>query len=225
MFKVFKDSIKTIVSSNQAWLIAALYFFIYTPLSCLADTWGVSYLTEVYQINKIEAAEICLRIYIGIAIGTPIIGVLSNKIHSRKKPLIICALLTVLIFATIFYLPNLPLIVIQILFILLGFFLGGQKLVFTMICELTPKRLNGIAIGFVNSVCMVNGILLPTIVGKCLFFVRNNPTSLNVISTFQEYSFAFIIPVICLVLALIISFFIRETYYLTHERTRIDYGK
>lgn len=208
-----KTSLKQIFSSYQIWLVGILYFLFYTPLSCLADTWGVSYLSKVHQLTPVDAAEICLRIYIGVALGTPFIGALSNKIKSRRKPIIFCAFASTLLFAAIFYLPALSLLHIKIMFFALGFLLGGLKLVFTIVCELTPKKMNGMAIGFINFSCMLNGLVLPYIIGKSLDTYKTSAhTALDHLTLSQHYASAFLIPTSCLFFAFIIALFVKESY-------------
>lgn len=210
--------------SPQAWLIAGLYFLTYAPLSCIADTWGVSYLVEVYGLSQVKSAEICLMIYMGVAIGSPVMGYLSNKLCSRRIVLIFSTLLSSFTFLYIFYVPGVPPEFMKALFFLFGLFLGGQKLAFTCICELMPKAVSGTAIGFINSICMLSGALLPALMGECLVLSSNSP-SINCFKTVTagDYAYAFLIPGFCLTMGFVVSFFVKETYSLpSKQKPEID---
>ncbi|MDE4986497.1 MFS transporter, partial [Francisella tularensis subsp. holarctica] len=61
---------------------------LFTALEALSGYWGNAYFREAYHISREEAASIISMIFIGMAIGSPISGKLSEILDSRKGVLI-----------------------------------------------------------------------------------------------------------------------------------------
>src|SRR5690606_29325711 len=125
-----------ILTNPQTWIFAAFGFLIYTPVAGFADVWGVPFLTSTHEINKQTAALSTTLFYLGMGLGSFLFG---HFFCLRKKLGLMCSALGALVcFSTIVYWSDLPDAIVLTLFILTGLFVGGQYLVYSVVCDINP---------------------------------------------------------------------------------------
>lgn len=216
----FLEGIKYVLFSPQVWMLGIYAMLMYVPLTILGDLWGVPFIQKFYLIDEKFAAPVVSSLFVGIACGSPVFALLSDRLESRKMPLISGALATLLIYCAIFYIPGIPLALMYVLFFLAGFFFPAQCLCFAAVCEITPLNASGLVIGFINMVVMSSGILFHPLVGK-LLDLNSNHLVLDGIPLYNLADFRIALSTIplCLGGALILSLFIHETYPKNHAST------
>ncbi|SFR71659.1 Sugar phosphate permease [Agromyces sp. CF514] len=101
--------------------------------------------------------------WLGLAIGAPIVNVVSDRWHSRKWPAFWGLLLQALAIALVIYLPVEGKGFALVLMFAIGFFAGAHMLGFTIAGESVPGSLVGSASAIVNGVCFIIGGLLTSI--------------------------------------------------------------
>jgi ABC-type sulfate transport system permease subunit len=127
--------------------------------------------------------------------------------------MIISAALSILINGLIIYLPDIPL---QMMFGLLfgtGFIFSAQPPVFSAVCKITPRNSNGTAVSFTNMLVMMSGVPLQPLVGWMLDWAWDGVIDNGIpLYTINDYPFALSRVLGCLVLALILTPLIPETF-------------
>jgi len=101
--------------------------------------------------------------WLGLAVGAPIVNVVSDRWRSRKWPAFWGLLLQALAIALVIYLPAEGKGVALVLMFAIGFFAGAHMLGFTIAGEAVPGSLIGSASAIVNGVCFIIGGLLTSI--------------------------------------------------------------
>lgn len=209
------EDLFTIIKKPQAWLFAIFAMLMYLPLTLIGDLWGVSFLAQKYQIPETEATLPVLFMFIGVAVGSPAFAWLTDVWKSRKKPMIVGSILTLMIYLFILFAPPVPFSVVIILFFFAGFFFNGQPIAFTCICEIMPLHASGVAIGFLNMIVMCSGFFFLPIVGKILVAFWDGTTHEGVpIYSASDFQMALAIIPICLAISLLLTKSIRETFHL-----------
>jgi MFS family permease len=211
-FKQLKIAFTTLLKKSSLWLVGIVGCLLYLPISMFAELWSVPYLIRTYGFTNEQAAEIAAMIFLGMAIGSPIIGLISDHIKKRILPMFIGALLSCLTATTIIYLAkNSSITQLYILFFLLGLFTSGQTLVFAFARELTNVRIAGTAIAIVNMIVMIGGMLFQPLIGYLLVFISHGAKAnqLTAYSAQDFYQVMIILP-ISIFLGLIIICFIKE---------------
>src|SRR5581483_7062273 len=66
------------------WITGAYAFSIWTPIAVFAALWGVAFLQVKYHISVIMASSLCSMIWLGIGVGSPLLGWVSDRFASRK---------------------------------------------------------------------------------------------------------------------------------------------
>jgi sugar phosphate permease len=202
-----------VITNKQIWLLAIFGCMMYVPLAVIADLWGTPFIAEVYQIDTKLAASLISCIYIGVAVGSPLTVMLSDYTKNRKLPMFLAAFGSLFFYTIIIYIHNIPLEWMYILMFLGGFAFTGQNLAFAAVAEVMPLSASGVAVGFLNMIVMMSGVIFKPLVGKLLDFHWNGSMVAGVPAfTAENYRLALLpIPVV-LIIAAVLLIFIKETY-------------
>ncbi len=208
------NALIVVLKNPQMWLIGIIGCLFYLPASVFLDLWGIPYLKAVYQLTPEQAASAISWTFIGWIIAGPGIGALSDKIKRRRAPLIFSAFMATFFLSLIFYLPNFSYSVLCFLFFFVGIFCGAHPLCFALGKENCPPHISGIAVAVTNSLIMLGGMIFQPVVGKLLDMHAVAPLIQDgvPIYTASDYSYALLVIPTGLILAIVLSFFVKETF-------------
>ena len=205
-------NLRKVCSSRQTWWVALYAFCSWAPIVTFAALWGVPFLAKRYDISTATAAAACSLIWVGIGVGSPFIGWLSDKMHSRRKPLFACAAIGVVSSFCIIYLP-IPWQLSAILLFFFGIAAAGQSLSFGVVQDNNPPVRVGTAIGLNNMAVVIGGAIFQPLVG----LIMHKTWAGVMVNGIPSYSLAnfryalFVIPLCYLVGVIVSRFFLRET--------------
>lgn len=208
----FLMSLRAILGNMQTWYIACYACLLWAPMAAFASLWGVPYLQSSYHLSASHAAAFTALLWIGIAIGSPLIGWWSEKLSKRKLPLAIAAGMGFISLGLIIYGPQWPLWLLAILLLLVGAACSGQALSFAVVKENNLPSNNAAAIGFNNMAVVIAGAIFQPLIGKLIHLHANNSPHGVIIYSSYDYRFGLTILPVCFALALLLSLLlIRET--------------
>ncbi len=199
----------------HTWIIGGYAFAIWTPIAVFAALWGVPYLQEKFQISVVVASGLCSMIWIGIGIGSPLLGWLSDKIESRRIALIISAALGLFATLILLYMPGLTYGWAPLILLILGLGAGGQTVSFAVVKENNSPELVGTASGFNNLSVLIGGAIFQPLVGYILQHHTSGWHVVNGVHIYDvnSYQTALLVMPLCFLAALIISAFaIKESH-------------
>lgn len=213
-FSQLLQALRIVLTNPQMWLIGVIGCLFYLPASVFLDLWGIPYLKAVYQLTPEEAASTVSWAFIGWIIAGPSIGALSDKIKRRRSPLIISAIMSTIFLAIIFYVPNLSLHTLYVLFFFVGIFCGAHPLCFALGKENSPNQISGTAVAVTNTLIMLGGMIFQPVVGKLLDMHAVNVVMQNGIPVYNgaDYNYALTVIPLGLIAAIVMSLFLKETY-------------
>lgn len=216
------DGLKIVSKNPQNWLIGLYGCAMYLPLCAFAELWGVSYLTQIYNIAPKIASRACIGVFIGMGIGSIVSAFISNMIKSRVKVMSWAAIGTLISFFIVFFIPNIPFYLMCTLLFIGGLLSGGQTLYFTVAKEHTPIQYSATAIGFINALVMCSAIVFQPLLGKILDMTWHGELTAEGarIYSVSNYQTAFIAVAIAFVIGWILMLFVKETY--TVEENKIN---
>lgn len=204
---------RDIAVDYRIWALGLYGALMYSPILVFVDLWGVGYLSKAYDIDSATAGSIATMYYIGIGVGSPVVAYFSDVIRGRKLPMILGALFAMLCSIATIFVSGLPLWSMYILLFLGGFFFSSQPLIFASVCQITPHASNGSAISFTNMIVMLLGLILQPFVGWLLDWIWDGVMNNGIpLYTMNDYRFALTSIPICLVLSLLITPLIPETF-------------
>lgn len=157
-----------VVRNRQTWLIAIAGLGTTGPLLGFAGLWGVPYFVTTLGIDRTSAASITSAVFLGWAIGAPLIGWASDRIGRRRSPFIAGLVICILAMSAILYLPGLSIPVLMMLCFLCGFGGSSQIVGFAAARENNPPALSATAIGLVNGLVTGAGALFQPLLGWLL---------------------------------------------------------
>lgn len=153
--------------NTQVWLILLYSGTTYVVLPIFAAYWGTIFL-QARGISLVQAAFIISMVWIGYAIGSPLLGKLSDHFKLRKPFLYLPALLGAIVSALILYAPFQSEWILVILFIFVGIGGAGQTLSFTFILEQVQQKLHSSALGINSAGSTLAAALFPILVGTII---------------------------------------------------------
>ncbi len=210
-----------IVRNKQMWLNGLYGCLVYLPTTVFAELWGIPYLQHAHGLTH-AAANLCNSVlFLGFTIGAPSMGFISDKLKRRKLPMQIGAAGAAIIMMIILYVPELNATSLNLLMFLLGLLYSVQSIVFAVGREVSPKEAAGTAIAMTNMIVMIGAMFLQPLVGRLLdWSLVQREASLSSIPvdkmqqfyTAHDYQFALSIIPLGILIALILTFFLRETH-------------
>ncbi len=202
-----------VLKKPQTWCVGIYAFCIWAPISIFATLWGIPYLVATYHVSTQVASMLSATIWLGIAIGSPLVGWWSDKIGKRCLPLVVCAALGLISTPIILYSSHLSITALYILLFIFGVAAAGQSLSFASVKENNRPSIVGTAIGFNNMSVIAGAAIFQPVVG-ILLNLHWDGKYVNQVPVYSvsDYRFAlFIIPV-CYIIALLVSLkMIKET--------------
>lgn len=217
-----------IIRNRQMWINGFFGCLVYLPTTVFAELWGIPYLKNAHGLTQ-EAADFANSIlFLGFTIGAPLMGYISDKLKRRKLPMLFGATGAAVIMMVILYVPGLTVQSISVLMFILGLLYSAQCIVFAVGRELSPNEAAGTAMAMTNMVVMLGAMFLQPLVGRLLdLSISLHAKAIDVVdlpidqiqrlSTPDDYQFALSIIPIGIIIAAILTFFLKETYAHTYE--------
>ncbi len=200
-------NLKQIISQPQTWYLAAYSCLLWVPMSSFASLWGVPYLTTVNHFSQNTSAFLCSLMWFGLAIGSPILGIVSTLLNNRVLPLIVTSSMGITVFGLLLHF-NFSQTAVGILLFFAGVACTGQALCFTLAKDNNPISIRGTAIAFNNMAVVVSGAIFQPIIGKVIELGHQNTINYDVAHYKNGVYIIFITYILAFIIAL---FFIKES--------------
>jgi sugar phosphate permease len=223
----FKDALidlKIIVVNKQIWINGIYGCLVYLPTTVFAELWGIPYLHHAHHLSMGDAATANSFIFMGFLVGAPMMGWISDQLKRRKLPMFMGALCAAVVMMIVIYVPDLTLSSLNILMFTLGLFYSVQALVFAVGRELSPDEAAGTAVAMTNMLVMLGAMFIQPLIGRLLdwSYTQQHPvqlmadgvqeTNLKLLYSAHDYQLAMSVIPIGIVIAAILTFFLRETH-------------
>ena len=212
-----------IARNKQIWINGLFGCLVYLPTTVFAELWGIPYLKHAHGLSPESADFANSLLFLGFTIGAPLMGYVSDKLKRRKPPMFTGAVGAGIIMMTVLYMPGLTEESINVLMFLLGMFYSAQCIVFAVGRELSPNEAAGTAMAMTNMIVMLGAMFLQPLVGHLLDFslASHLPMvpvhelaidKLQQLYTADDYQFALSIIPIGIIIAAILTLFLKETH-------------
>ncbi len=197
-----------IVKKPIIWLNAIYCGLMATVVNVFAALWIVPFVMQQYGVTLTQASWSAAAIFVGAAVGCPIISALDMHWQSRRVVMFLSSLTTAIIsFYLIFISPTSYQAVITWCFAI-GFCCSSYMFPYAIACDLVPARLHNITIGFTNAVAVGMAPILQPVIGWLLDTSALHNGS--VVRTVHDYHVALSVIPICAILSVGISCLLPE---------------
>lgn len=206
------EGMRSVFREKYFWPVAIWFLLDCGIFFGFGGLWGGPYLMHVYGIEKTEAGAILSMIAWGMIIGSPILGLISDRVlKSRKKVFILCTTVLTILFLLLNIFPDgLPKFSLYIIFFIFSTCSSAIVIIgFTTSKELFPVSMAGTSVGAVNLFPFLGGAIYMPFLGWVLDLY---PKTASGAYSFEGYSKLLLILLITSVLALICTFLMKETY-------------
>jgi sugar phosphate permease len=185
------------------WLLSIVFFATNGTVLTVIGLWGVPYLVVVYDVSVTTASTYTLLGSIGILVGGPAVGWVSDHLGRRILPMIagLSAFLAALLVVPVVGKP--PLALVAAAYFVIGFAVGFAMLALSAVKEKYPPDASGVATATINAWGFVGATVLPTLMGIALDEYRTDDTVAgSVVYTEFGYRVAFAITAVAVVVAI-----------------------
>lgn len=191
------SAIKTLLTTTQIWLVAFYIGFSYVNIVAIVNVWRIHAIEHVFKTAPEMAVLMNSFGPAGYIIGALVVGYLCTRLDRFKVFFVIGSIgqLTCLIMGH-YIITELGLR--AMFFFGLSFFTSAAILTFPLAKRIASANTEGIALGFVNMFSMLISACVLPIIGLILQL------------THQNYDWAVVPVLVCIIIGFIIALFIKE---------------
>ena len=212
------QSIGKLLRNSQIVLSGIIAGFMYLPVSAFSEFWAVPFFMSKYGIDNAKASIISAILFVSIAIGSVLTAMFARYIKSYMKTIRFASLGMALSFVPIIYMP-IPLYVSFAIVFIIGFLTGAQVINFTCAKNNSSPDVSGTTIALTNCIVSAIGAIFQPILGVLLDIFWDGKISEAGIRIYDVscYQYAILTLPICVVIAYVLSLFVKETIHLESE--------
>ena len=164
----WRTAIVRVLANPATWPPFVVNFGVAGSFLAFAGLWAVPYLQQVHGMTRVDAAQHSSVMLLGVAFGSIGIGLLSDRLHSRRGVMRVAVLLYTLSWAPWLLHVQWPTWATLTWFLLMGLLIPGFTLSWTIAKEANPPQYSGIATSVVNTGIFLGAGILQPLVGWVL---------------------------------------------------------
>jgi len=202
-----------VMKNSSSWPPFIVFFGVYGSLMAFQGVWGLPFLVQQYGMERFEASSNLLIIAVGLLIGCPLIGYISDRIGKRKLPLLISLFMYTLCWVAMLVWPGgkPALWALPFLLFAMGLFASGFILVWACAKETNPIELSGCSIGLANMGGFFGAAIVQPLFGWALDKKWQGLFEDGVrIYPLESWRFAFLLALVILLSTTLIGILIKE---------------
>jgi MFS family permease len=206
------EELLIVLKTKQIWIGGLIGCLIYLPTTVLGEQWIELYLEQANHLSSIDAAFGQTALFLGFTIGAPLMGLVSDRLGSRRKPLFLGSVLSGILLVILLYVPGLSRDMIYALLFFSGLCYSAQAIVFAVGRENAPESASGTAIAVINMIVMLGGMVFQPLAGFLLDAYHGNSALVaSHIYSPQAFQFAMAIVPIGVFTAAVLALFLKES--------------
>ncbi|MDA8141105.1 MAG: MFS transporter [Desulfobacteraceae bacterium] len=197
-----------VLGRPEFWMVTGSYFFFGGPTLGFQGLWTVPYLIDVHGLTRVQAGGILMLMPLGFVFGSPLFGILADRLPVGRKTVVIAALIIVMFCWGVFIVfgGHPPITLVPFLFFLIGFCGGGALSLFmTMNKELFPVWLTGTAMGLMNPAAFLSTALFQPFSGYLMDTVGRSGETYPLAAYYKVLLAIFITAVLSLIMIMPVS--------------------
>ena len=157
-----------VLRDRLIWVVSVMLFCSSGVNLTLFGLWGVPYVVQVYDVSITFASVFTLLGGVGVMVGPPAIGWLSDRLERRVELMVVGGALFTASLGVIAVFGDPPLVIVGAAFFLSGVLLGAFLLGYAVVKDRHPDSASGISTGTVNGAGFFGAAILPTVMGWAL---------------------------------------------------------
>ena len=168
----------SILRQPHNWSLTFYSGLAFSPLAVFGGLWGDPFLQQAYHLSRTQAASVVSMAFLGLGIGAPMFGLISDKLNKRFAMMKVGLCFTLVGLLCALYLPQgTPIIWVDLSLFLFGFGTGAFMLGFTVGKMLNKAMLAATVVGLINTGDAIFGAITEPFVGKLLDLLSKSTAS------------------------------------------------
>lgn len=163
-----RQELPLILKNKQLWIIGICTGIISIPTVALTSLYGIPFLLVKFAVNETTAAKMISLILVGMVVGCPFWGAVSDHSKRRLPPLIIAAIVSPLLLGSLIFGHFSQLLLPQIILFAFGFFACGSLTSFSMAREINKPEHDATALSVINTFDTLGATLALPLLGRLL---------------------------------------------------------
>lgn len=162
---------KIVLGNKYLWPMVLLGLGTYGAYATLFYNWTVVYLMQTYGVQRDFAANFVLVATVGMMVGAPGLGFLSDRIlRKRRLPIVVFTGVTLASFLSwaLWNGGKPPLDALYLLCFLIGFSNGSVFITYACVKEVVPPAVQGMALGLLNMGAFIGPAIAQPLFGYIL---------------------------------------------------------
>lgn len=204
----FKKQLVYVLAKPECWMAGIFGLGMFAVVTVFNALWGLKFLSVVYNYSAAQAATGISAVFVGLAVGCPIIGLCVAKFQ-KKLPIMALGALTSLIFSVllIHQVTDYSSATVLLLLFALGFACGSYYLCYEVAAEYVDAEHKSMAIAFCSMLVIMGAVILQPIMGYIMQLLGYQD-HLNTTPAVMCYSFktAMLLIVLAQFISLLVSF-------------------
>jgi len=200
-------NIKLLFKRKDYWIISFSTLVRYGVLAAFQALWAGPFLIEVMGYSAITTGNLILLLNVGMILGAPCLGTLSDRLFRTRKGVVIAGLIGMAL--TIIILTVIPAgtqpTVLSLIFFCFGFFNAAGLLMYPHIKEMMPLKMAGVAMTGINFFNMIGPAIFLQGLGSLMQALYPDASRGP-----EAFNAAFVLCFVCLAIATTLYFFTAE---------------
>jgi len=142
-----------VLTSGQFWILSTIFFGFYGTLLTLQGLWATPFLMAALGVERIFASKLNMLIPVGVIIGAPFFGWLTDRfsLDKRKTLMVILTLYTLTWVGVTFFPSQLSTLGLSLVILLMGIVGGGfVSTLWGIVRDILPPEILGLTSGILN---------------------------------------------------------------------------
>lgn len=157
-----------VLREPETWALGVVLFCSIGVNATVFGLWGVPYIVQTYGVTVTRASAYTLLGSVGLLVGPPLVGWLSDRTGRRTSVMVAGGALYAAAFGLLALLGDPPLAVVGLVFLGVGGLAGALALAYTVVKERHGRAASGVSTGTVNTFAFLGAAILPTAMGAVL---------------------------------------------------------
>jgi MFS family permease len=197
-----------VLTSGQFWILSTIFFGFYGTLLTLQGLWATPFLMAALGVERIFASKLNMLIPVGVIIGAPFLGWLSDRFSlDKRKTLIVILTLYALTWIGVTFFPSqLWTVGLSLVMLLMGIVGGGFiSTLWGIVRDILPPEILGLTSGILNLWPFLGVGAFQVLTGAIL----DRAGRVGELYPLSGFKNAFLICLSGMVVCLVLSFFLK----------------
>lgn len=202
----FFEGLKKLLRNPVVWINGVYSGAMFSIVTVFIALWAIPFFQLAYHMHLWTASAIACALYVGIAVGGPLLGWLDSKTRWRRTLMLINAFAAAFCLCVVIVGQPLSWVWMVLMLFVTGICASSYVLTFAIANEIAPVPLRATAIGFTNMLCVAFAPLLQPLIG----FLLTHLSQWGVTSAVHQFQMSLVLLPLFLIVSGVLAIFLPQ---------------